>query len=265
MAPVRQRVKEKMKKQVPYWTGIVYGPISSRRLGLSLGINLFPPRKVCNFDCVYCHFGGTAEKDVRLEHPLLPSAAKVGEALATYLRGSPHPQVITFAGNGEPTLHPHFAKIVSEVIRVRDQLAPEVPLAILSNSTGVTDLQVRSALLALDLRVMKLDTADQRTFLEMHRPHQQLQVADIVAGLSHLRPLIVQSLFVEGAVKNSSDAQVECLITALQRIQPREVQVYTAERWTAERFVQAVDRQRLEQIAGMINAAGIYAQVYYAP
>lgn len=251
-----------MKQRVPYWAGILYGPVPSRRLGLSLGINLFPSRKVCNFDCIYCHFGGTSEEAFRSEQPSLPSATEVGRALATYLRSSPRPEVITFAGNGEPTLHPHFAEIVPEVVRVRDQLAPKIPLAILSNSTRVTEARVRTALLTLDLRVMKLDAAGQETFLQMHRPQQRLQVAEVVAGLCHVRPLIVQSLFVEGVVENSSDAQVECLIAALRQIQPREVEVYTAVRWTAERFVHAVDRQRLERISAMITAAGISARVY---
>lgn len=251
-----------MKQRLPYWAGIVYGPVSSRRLGRSLGINLFPSRKVCNFDCIYCHLGRGVEREARSEQSPLPSAAEVGRALATYLLCSPRPEVITFAGNGEPTLHPHFAEIVSEVVRVRDQRAPEIPLAILSNSTRVTDARVRTALLALDLRVMKLDTAEQKTFLQMHRPRPWLWVVEVIAGLCQVRPLIVQTLFVEGPVENSSDAQVECLIAALKQIQPREVQVYTAERWTAERFVRVVDRQRLEQIAAMINSSGIKAQAY---
>ena len=251
-----------MKQQVPYWTNILYGPILSRRLGSSLGINLFPHRKICNIDCIYCHFGGTAEGNSRPERFPLLSADEVGEALANYLLSSARPEVITFAGNGEPTLHPGFVKIVTEVIGVRDRLAPEVSLAILSNSTRINDPQVRAALLALDLRVMKLDVAEQETFVQMYRPHQRIQVEEIVVGLCRLRPLTIQSLFVEGEVENCSDAKVERLINALKQIQPREVEVYTAVRWTAERFVKAVDRPRLERIAAMINAAGIRARVY---
>lgn len=257
------RGREETKQRVPYWTDIVYGPVPSRRLGLSLGINLFPGRKVCNVNCVYCHFGKTGEKEVKVGYRFLPSATEVGRALTSYLLRSPRSQVITFAGNGEPTLHPHFAAIVPEVVQIRNQCAPGTPLTILSNSTRVTDAEVRKALLALDLRVMKLDAAEQETFLQMHRPHQRIEVTEIVAGLCAVRPLIVQSLFVEGTVNNSSDAQVEHLIAALQQIQPCAVQVYTAERWTAERFVRAVSRHRLEQIAGMITAAGMRARVYW--
>jgi wyosine [tRNA(Phe)-imidazoG37] synthetase (radical SAM superfamily) len=252
----------KMKQRVPYWVGIIYGPVSSRRLGSSLGINLFPSRKVCNFDCIYCHFGKTGEGGSRPEKLPLPSADEVGRALATYLLSSTQPEVITFAGNGEPTLHPRFAEIVTKVVGVRDRLAPEVPLAILSNSTRVHDLRVRTALLALDLRVMKLDAAEQETFMQMHRPYQRIQVKEIVAGLCRLRPLTVQSLFVEGEVENCSEVKVERLIAALKQIQPYEVEVYTAVRWTAELFVKAVDGRRLEKIAAMINAAGIRARVY---
>jgi wyosine [tRNA(Phe)-imidazoG37] synthetase (radical SAM superfamily) len=251
-----------MKQPIPYWTGIIYGPVSSRRLGSSLGINLFPGRKVCNFDCIYCHFGRTAEGGSKPEGSPLPSADEVGEALANYPLSSARPEVITFAGNGEPTLHPRFAEIVTKVVRVRDRLAPEVPLAILSNSTRVHDPRVRPALLALDLRVMKLDAAEQETFMQMHRPHQRVQVEEVIAGLCHLRPLIVQSLFVEGEVENCSEAKVKRLVAALKQIQPCEVEVYTAVRWTAERFVKAVDSRRLERIAAMIHAAGIRARVY---
>lgn len=251
-----------MRQRVPYWTDILYGPVPSRRLGYSLGINLFPPRKVCNFDCIYCHFGGTTEEDSRPEKSPLPSADEVGEALANYLLSSARPEVITFAGNGEPTLHPRFAEIVTEVVGVRDRLAPEVPLAILSNSTRVNDPRVRSALVTLDRRIMKLDAAEQETFVQMYRPHQRSRVEEIIAGLCRLRPLTIQSLFVEGEVENCSDAKVERLIDALKQIRPREVEVYTAVRWTAERFVKAVDRRRLERIAAMINTAGVRARVY---
>jgi wyosine [tRNA(Phe)-imidazoG37] synthetase (radical SAM superfamily) len=263
LSPCREEKRhDKMKQRVPYATEIVYGPVPSRRLGLSLGLNVFPARKVCNFDCLYCHCGRGSEQEAKGTPTALPSATEVGRALSNYLRSSPHPEVITFAGNGEPTLHPHFAEIVAEVIQVRDQLAPGLPLAILSNSTRVTDARVRSALLTLDRRVMKLDTAEQDTFLRLDRPRPWLGVADVIAGLCRLRPVILQVLFVEGAVANTSETHVESLIAACKQIQPGEVQVYTAVRWTAERCVRAVGRPRLEQIAARINAAGIRARVY---
>ena len=253
-----------MQRRVPCWADIVYGPIASRRLGLSLGINLFPRRKVCNFSCVYCHFGATTDELPATDGGAtgLPAAGDVCRALAAHLENLGAPEVITFAGNGEPTLHPRFPEIVAEVVALRNRLAPEVPLAILSNSTQVHNRRVREALMALDQRVMKLDAAEPETFRRMARPRRPVRMDDIVKGLASLRPVFIQSLFVEGEVENCSREKVERLVSALQRIQPCEVEVHTATRWTAESYVKPVDRRRLERIAETMNAAGIQARVY---
>jgi wyosine [tRNA(Phe)-imidazoG37] synthetase (radical SAM superfamily) len=252
-----------IQKRVRCWTDIVYGPISSRRLGLSLGLNLFPQRKVCNFNCVYCHFGATERKAASNGGRPLPAPADVRRALAAHLAHLGPPEVITFAGNGEPTLHPRFPEIVREVVAVRDRLAPGVPLAILSNSTRAHRPRIREALMALDQRIMKLDAAEPRTFRLMARPRQAVRFDDVARGLEGLRPLFVQSLFVEGdEVENCSREKVDRLVRALRRIRPCEVEVYTATRWTAENFIKPVDRRRLDRIAETMNAAGIRARVY---
>ena len=152
----------------------IYGPVHSRRLGLSLGINLMPPDgKICTFDCLYCECGFNAERRTRSPHP---SREVVAEALERQLiamhNEGQHPDVLTFAGNGEPTSNPHFAGIIDDTIRLRNRWCPEAKISVLSNSTFIGRQDIREALMKVDNNILKLDTVDNEYIRRVDRPTQ---------------------------------------------------------------------------------------------
>ncbi|MFQ6092067.1 MAG: radical SAM protein [bacterium] len=251
-------------------TGCVYGPINSRRLGRSLGVNLLPPElKLCPFDCVYCHYGKTDVKAVDLGHGRVPfpSASDVshelGQVLEDFRARNDAPEYITFSGNGEPTLHPQFGRIVDEVEALRDLYVPAVPVAILSNSTTVHLDRIREALMRLDKRIMKLDAGDERTFSAINRPHPTLNLEEIVEGLCQLRGFSLQAAFMTGRVENIGRPNIEAWIRAIDRIRPEEVQMYTIDRPSAEAGIERVARPVLDEIAQeVMDRTGVVARVY---
>ena len=251
-------------------TSCVYGPVNSRRLGRSLGVNLLPHElKFCTFDCVYCHYGNTDVKDVDSRDPRIrfPSSSDVTdelrEAFEEYRVRKDIPDFITFSGNGEPTLHPQFGRIVDEVKALRDEYLPDVPVAILSNSTTVHLPHIRDALMRLDKRIMKLDGGDEETFRAVNRPHPSVTLAGVIDGLCLLRGISIQSAFMTGSVDNVRAEHVEAWIQALQRIQPEDIQMYTIDRPSADGLIEKVQRSVLENIAREVkDRTGISATVY---
>ena len=245
------------------WSDIVYGPVASRRLGRSLGVNILPAhRRTCNFNCVYCQYGGEGPVASLSHRPRFPSPESIGAAVQSELEKGCALDVITIAGNGEPTLHPDFRAVVDALVAVRDRMAPGMPIAILSNSSRVSMPEVREALLRIDRRIMKLDAASQALFARLNRPLAHQRVEEIVLALCLLRPLTIQTLFISGEVDNSGDEQVDDLIEAYREIGPEEVQVYSTARYPAEPFVLPVSRARLGVIAERLRAAGVPARVY---
>ena len=250
-------------RDVKCWSDIVYGPVVSRRLGRSLGVNVLPAyRRTCNFNCVYCQYGGEASEASLSPRPPFPSPKSVAAAVRGELGQGYALDVITIAGNGEPTLHPEFSAVIDAVVEARDQLAPGLPIAILSNASRVRVPEVRGALLRIDRRIMKLDAATEALFAGVNRPLSDQRVLGIAQALCLVRPLTIQSLFVSGGVDNSSDEQVDGLIEVYREIGPEEVQVYTVARLPAEPSVLPVARARLEAIAERLRAAGVPAQAY---
>ena len=248
-------------------SGIVYGPVASRRLGCSLGLNILPfEYKLCSLNCVYCQYGWTktCALDVRSYVSDLPTAEDVALALrASLLKlkdAGVAPSYITFSGNGEPTLHPQFEEIVRAVKKVRDELAPGASVAILSNSTTVSEESVRRALEQLDLRVMKLDCGEARTFGAYNRPCAGIDFQRIVEGLRKLKGFSVQTLFTN---LNSDESSVNNWIDALGTLKPNEVQVYTLDRSAPLAALRAVSKDKLEEIARRVTSeTGVPAQVY---
>ncbi len=164
--------------------GIIYGPILSRRLGRSLGINLLPAnRKVCSFDCIYCQYGYTHELLLNPNRSMLPSASDVFAAVEHALKKPRSIDYLTFSGNGEPTIHPDFPEIVRGVKEIKSKLHPDAKLAILSNSSRVTDPEIAAALRLLDAPMMKLDAGDEDTFRAINHPVSSVKISDIVTGL----------------------------------------------------------------------------------
>ena len=257
-------------KTLSLQSGIIYGPVRSRRLGLSLGINLLPSRyKLCSFNCLYCQYGRTPNPTINLTYQTkdLPRPNEVSEALEKSLHRMMKERTkidaITFSGNGEPTLHPELAEIIEAAKILRDRYLPQVKLAILSNSSTVSRKEVREALEMLDLRVMKLDAGSEDLIRQLNGPASPFYLGEIVAGLKELREVILQSLFVQGRVTNSDPDSVALWLEKVRDIQPVLVQVYTLDRVPAERRLWKVSIPTLQWIARQVRwRAGVEAEVY---
>ena len=259
-----------MEGNLPLQSSIVYGPVRSRRLGVSLGINPLPfGYKLCSFNCLYCQYGWTSKPTLNPTHQLkdLPHPKEVSGALERSLQRMIRQRTkldsITFSGNGEPTLHPDLAEIIAAARKLRDQYAPSVKLAILSNSSTVGRKEVRQALEMLDLRVMKLDAGSGEIIRRLDAPAYPFYLGEIITGLKRLKNLTLQSLFVQGRVTNSDPDSVHQWVEIVEVIQPELVQVYSLDRVPAERRLWKVNRATLEWIASQVRwHAAVPAEVY---
>lgn len=251
---------------IPLQAGIVYGPVKSRRLGASLGVNILPDaRKVCNFNCPYCQYGWTPAdpKGLAVPEESWPLSEAVGAAVDASLARNGAIDRITLAGNGEPTLHPDFPAIVELLRNVRDRRAPHARLAILSNASTLSDPDIAAALLRLDERYMKLDAGDQNMLRAING--STVPIAQIVEGLARLNGVILQAMFTRdgaGKIDNTTPEALDSWMSAVQRARPRAVHVYTIDRSPAWKPLQAVPRAELEAIAKRVTAAGIEAVVF---
>lgn len=241
---------------------IIYGPIQSRRIGTSLGVNILPARiKVCSFDCLYCQYGWT---DFSLmENVDYPKPEEVRKALEEALDELPEPpRWITFSGNGEPTLHPDFGRIVNLVNEVRDERAPGTGTAILSNSTMVHIPEIRGALAKLDLRIMKLDAGTPEALASYSRPTSEVTLDQIVDGLAALDDVTIQSLFTKGESGNYIEENIKAWIERLRQIEPVMVQIYSLDRGFPSRNIEKLDREELEEIRARLEKEGIAAEAF---
>ena len=251
---------------LPLKTGIIYGPVNSRRLGRSLGINLLPTDyKLCSFDCIYCHYGRTQLKTLHPEADDFPDVDQVLRAVRDGLAAHPDIDYLTFSGNGEATLHPEFPEIAARVRRIRYELRPGVKLTILSNSSTVHWPGVRAALAGFEAPIMKLDAGDPKMLAGMNRPAQGLTLEGIVAGLREVPGLIVQSVLVDGRVSNIRGAALEAWIAALAEVRPARVQIYSTDRPVPDVGVERVSPDTLRRIAGQVKArTGLRVEAYWA-
>jgi wyosine [tRNA(Phe)-imidazoG37] synthetase (radical SAM superfamily) len=249
---------------------IIFGPVKSRRLGVSLGVNLLPAdRKVCNFNCIYCECGWTREEHMRSP---LPSREEVRSELRKKLTemrdASAPPDVITFAGNGEPTIHPDFPGIIDDTIALRDELCNAAKVAVLSNATMINRPEIRDALLKTDSNILKLDSAFDETVRLHNRPPGNYTVAETIRQLKLFRgDLTIQTLFLRGeidgkTIDNTTPRELEAWLTALKEIAPREVMIYTIHRDTPSGgTLYKVPEKELNAIAAMVRELGIATQV----
>ena len=251
---------------------IVYGPVRSRRLGVSLGVNLLPTgTKVCNMNCAYCQYGWTrGAVRYRGQGAGWPSPQAVESAVAARLTRAAETNEsidrITVAGHGEPTLHPEFEAISDRLRAVRDRIVPGMPLAILSNSTtaGVDD--VWRGLECYDDRYMKLDAGDALTFACINGAG--IRLASVVDALKRVAPFVVQAMLVSDsshAVENCGPGAVAEWIAAVKTTRARRVHIYTLDRSPALSSLRAVAGRRLREIAEQVRAAGIPAEVFAQP
>lgn len=245
----------------------IFGPVHSRRLGVSLGINLLPKDgKWCSFDCIYCECGLNSER--RAKQPL-PTRNEVRKALEAQLQKmkteGPQPDVLTFAGNGEPTLHPNFPEIVNDVIELRNQYFPDAKLSVLSNSTQVHRKEVREALLRTDNPIMKLDTVSAEYIQQVDRPQGNYNVEAIIGHLKEMAPkVIIQTMFMQGnGVDNTGDKYVEPWLEAVKTIGPRQVMIYTIDRETPVEGLEKAKPAILDGIAEKVRQLGIECSVSY--
>jgi len=245
--------------------GVIYGPINSRRLGRSLGINLLPAgRKVCTFDCVYCQYGSARTVSSSCAEGGFPSVATVLEEVErAIVRQQTPADYLTFSGNGEPTLHPQFPEVVAEVVRLRDRLCPAARVAILSNSSTAHRPEIRKDLELLDDPIMKLDAGDPDTLSRINRPAPGVTLEHILEGLEGISHLIVQSMIIAGEPQNTEGEAHEAWLMTLARLSPEKVQIYTAERPAAESGVRQVSREVLDSLAQRAQErTGIVVRAY---
>jgi wyosine [tRNA(Phe)-imidazoG37] synthetase (radical SAM superfamily) len=250
---------------------IIFGPVKSRRLGVSLGINLLPTKsKICNFNCIYCECGWTMDIEKALSH--LPGRGEVYHELeyklAELKKKNRAPDVLTFAGNGEPTLHPEFPGIIDDSIILRDKYFPRARIAVLSNSTTISNPEIRAALLKIEMNILKLDSAFDSTIEIHNQPRFKIKAEDIIRELIGFNGnVIIQTLFLRGMtdgkeIDNTTPREVDAWLKAIERIKPREVMIYTISRDTPEgATLEKVPVNELKKIAARVELMGIKTQV----
>ena len=249
----------------------IFGPIKSRRLGISLGINLLPDDgKVCTFDCIYCECGLNATR--RTKSPL-PTRRKVAAALEKKLQEMKEygelPDVLTFAGNGEPTIHPHFGEIIDDTIALRDRLCPNAKVSVLTNATLITRDTVFEALKKVDNNILKLDTIDSEYISIVDRPTGKYDLEAIIGRMKAFEgKAVIQTLFLKGEVDgrnvdNTGESYVMPWIAAVKEIAPREVMIYTIDRETPIGTLQKATREELDRIVALLADEGIKATASY--
>ena len=248
----------------------IFGPIHSRRLGSSLGVNLSPnDGKVCSFDCVYCEAGYNSQGAGTTG---LPKREKVSqeleEKLKSMIEAGEHLDVITFSGNGEPTLHPQFAEIIDDTIALRDKYFPQVKISVLCNSTRLGDESVVAALRKVDNNILKLDSAITSTMRLIDQPASPSFTSEgVIEQIAQFSgQCVVQTMFLRGEhdgknIDNTTPEEVEALIKAYKRISPRQVMIYSIDRKTPEQRLEKVLREELEAIASQMCREGINVTV----
>ena len=249
----------------------IFGPVHSRRLGVSLGINLMPgDGKICTFDCVYCECG--FNKDFRPRQPR-PTREEVRQALEARLQdmqqNGPAPDVLTFAGNGEPTAHPHFPEIIDDTLALRDRYFPQAKVSVLSNSTFIHKPAVFDALNRIDNNILKLDTVDEEYIRALDRPAGRYSVSEIIEGMKAFKGrCIIQTMFLKGSYQgrdldNTSDKYVLPWLEKVREIAPRQVMIYTIDRETPDHDLAKATHGELDRIAALVREAGIEVSVSY--
>ena len=258
----------------------IFGPVHSRRLGISLGINLLPADgKVCSFDCIYCECGFNEDHRPTLPMPTREEvAAKLEEKLQQMSAEGQLPDVLTFAGNGEPTCHPHFAEIIDDTIRLRDQYCPQAKVSVLSNSTMIHRQQVHDALMRVDNNILKLDTVDPIYINKVDHPNGTYDVDLIIERLKAFNGhVIIQTMFMRGSIKrsmvngqwsmepvdNTGEEYVGPWLEAVKEIKPQQVMIYTIDRETPAQGLLKATHEQLDAIRDRVIAAGIPCSASY--
>ncbi len=246
----------------------IFGPVHSRRLGISLGINLMPADgKICTFDCIYCECGFNKDFRPHLPRPTREEVAKALEKQLTLMvEQEKLPDVLTFAGNGEPTAHPDFAEIISDTIRLRNQYCPNAKVSVLSNATMIHKKKVFDALLLVDNNIQKLDTIDPIYINKVDRPTSgNYHVEDVIRHLKEFNGhVIIQTMFMKGEdVDNTGDQYVQPWLETVKDIKPQQVMIYTIDRETPDSHLRKATHEELDSIRDRVLACGIPCTASY--
>lgn len=249
----------------------IFGPVHSRRLGISLGINLLPADgKVCSFNCIYCECGFNEDHRSTLPFPTREEVAnKLEQKLHEMVSEGQLPDVLTFAGNGEPTCHPHFAEIIDDTIRLRNQYCPQAKVSVLSNSTMIHRQQVHDALMRVDNNILKLDTIDPIYINKVDRPNGTYDVNQIIERMKAFNGhIIIQTMFMRGeykgeSVDNTGEEYVAPWLEVVKEIKPQQVMIYTIDRETPAHHLQKANREQLDVIRDRVIAIGIPCTASY--
>lgn len=243
----------------------IFGPVKSRRLGVSLGVNLMPgDGKVCTFDCVYCECGFNADFRPKQKRP---SRTEVAEALEARLQlmqqQGEAPDVLTFAGNGEPTAHPDFLNIMRDTVELRNRYFPEAKISVLSNATMIDRDDVREALMLVDNNILKLDTVNMDYIRRIDRPvSPAYDVEQIIADMCRFKGhCIVQTMFMND--ESITEEYVKPWLEAVKRIAPQQVMIYTIDRETPDKTLQKATPEVLDSIRDRVISEGIPCTASY--
>ncbi|MBK5196122.1 MAG: radical SAM protein [Proteiniphilum sp.] len=249
---------------------IVYGPIHSRRLGSSLGVNLLPyDGKLCSFDCIYCECG--FNRDFRTKTKL-PDRDNVWAALQDKLQSLQEEEakldVITFAGNGEPTMHPEFEGIIGDTLQLRDRFFPTTKISVLSNGLHLNKKEVFDAMKKVDNPILKLDSAFDETARRIDRPNaasysvsQQVERYRLFQGDFILQSMFLRGSFEGSVVDNTTEEEVSAWLALVRSLRPREVMIYTIDRETPARELEKAPLEVLREIARRVGELGIQTNV----
>ncbi len=249
---------------------IIFGPVRSRRLGISLGVNLLPnDYKFCNFNCIYCECGWTDSKNINKSKLHLRENVKLQlqEKLQLMQKNNEPLDVITFAGNGEPTLHPEFDKIIDDTIEIRDKYFSEARIAVLSNATTIHKEKVFNALLEIDDNILKLDSALEKTVKLLNNPIGPFSLDSIINNLKKFKGnFILQTMFVRGkyndiVIDNTTKKEVEAWLSLLPELNPRLIMIYTIARDTPVAGLEKISVSELNKIAEKAINMGYKVQV----
>lgn len=249
----------------------VFGPINSRRLGISLGINLLPTKyKFCTFNCIYCECGWTEVSPEETAH--FVSAAETLEQLEKRLvelqTEGITPDSFTLAGNGEPTIHPEFPAIVDGCVRLRDTYFPKSKISVLSNASRLSDPDILAALKKVDNNIQKIDAGTEETFQRINQPKIPLTLREVIDALKQFKGnFVVQTLFLRSntngiLIDNTTEEEITAWLSLLKEIRPRRVMLYSVERDTPMDGIEKIPKTELARIAARVEKMGICAEFF---
>ncbi len=248
---------------------VIFGPVQSRRMGVSLGVNLLPStEKFCNYDCVYCECGFTYKPSENTKSLLPPRLEVCAQLKSKLVSMEQKPNAITFAGNGEPTIHPEFCEIIDDVIDIRNEFSPLTEIVVLTNATQIHKPNIIKSLQKIDRCMFKLDSGVESTIQKINQPVKSPNIEEFIKNITQFPNCILQTLFVSGkhngqSFDNTTNEEVEALISCYKQINPSEIVIYGIQRDTPINTISKVSKEKLEQIADKIREVGLNVSVSY--